>query len=156
MIRIDIPGRTTILLEYLVIDFNGTLATDGSLIHRVREKLNELSENIDIHVVTADTFGKAKDETQNVKCKLIIIKGENQNLQKARYIEGLEEKKVVAIGNGMNDTLMLKNSALGIAVIQQEGIAVESLQNADIICSNILDAIDLLLKPMRIVATLRN
>ena len=85
-----------------------------------------------------------------------IIESENQNARKAEYIARLNEKKVVAIGNGMNDNLMLKNAALGIAVIEGEGTSFITMQHADIVCKSVHDALDLLLNSKRAVATLRN
>ena len=61
----------------------------------------------------------------------------------------------VAAGNGRNDRLMLKDSALGIVVIQTEGTAVEALSAADLVVPGILEALDLLLHRRRLKATLR-
>jgi len=62
----------------------------------------------------------------------------------------------VAVGNGRNDTLMLAAAALGIGVVLAEGAATVALQSADIVCTGILPALDLLLHPLRLAATLRN
>jgi soluble P-type ATPase len=43
-----------------------------------------------------------------------------------------------------------------IVVIGDEGCAVKTLANADVVCANIRDALDLLLVPTRLVATLRS
>jgi soluble P-type ATPase len=51
---------------------------------------------------------------------------------------------------------MLKEAALGIAVIQEEGGAIKTLLAADIVMRSILDALDLLLHPLRLTATLRS
>ena len=51
---------------------------------------------------------------------------------------------------------MVKEAALGIAVVGREGIATETLIAADIVCDNVLDALELLLNPKRIIATLRS
>jgi soluble P-type ATPase len=50
---------------------------------------------------------------------------------------------------------MLKQAALGIAVIQTEGAATAALLAAEIITPGIFDALDLLLHPDRLKATLR-
>lgn len=155
MISINIPGVKELQLCFLVLDFNGTLAFDGNLLEGVAEKLNELSAKLQIHVITADTFGKVKTHLKNVKCKVEIIKGEEQQSQKLDFIAQLGADNVVAIGNGKNDALMLKHAALGIAVIQKEGIAGETLLSADVVCNDILDALDLLDNPLRLTATLR-
>ena len=60
MIRIDIPGFGTVEIEHLVSDFTGTLSEDGTLCEGVKERLNRLADDIQIHVLTADTFNVAK------------------------------------------------------------------------------------------------
>jgi soluble P-type ATPase len=62
---------------------------------------------------------------------------------------------VVAIGQGANDAGMLREAGLGICVLSPEGTAVETLMNADLVASSIFEALELLEKPLRIVATLR-
>ena len=62
----------------------------------------------------------------------------------------------VAIGNGRNDRLMLRDAVLGIALVQTEGAAAEAIANADVVCTHILDALDLLANPLRLAATLRS
>jgi soluble P-type ATPase len=62
---------------------------------------------------------------------------------------------VAAIGQGANDALMLQEAALGICIFSPEGTAVATLLNADIAIPNILAALELFEKPLRLVATLR-
>ena len=62
---------------------------------------------------------------------------------------------MVAIGQGANDAGMLKSAALGICVLSQEGASVESLLAADLVVPNIFAALELIEKPLRIVASLR-
>jgi soluble P-type ATPase len=50
---------------------------------------------------------------------------------------------------------MLSSAALGIAVLGPEGLAVEALRAAHVVVARIEDALDLLLHPQRLVATLR-
>ena len=155
MIIIKIPGRETIRAEHLVLDYNGTLAVDGQILPGVKERLNTLAEHINIHVVTADTFGQAVRQLEDVHCVCSVLRGSDQQQQKQQFITGLGKEKVVAIGNGLNDLLMLRDSALGIAVIQREGASGQTLMNADIVCRDIPDALDMLKNPLRIKATLR-
>jgi soluble P-type ATPase len=61
----------------------------------------------------------------------------------------------VAIGNGRNDTLMLQQAALGIAVMQTGGAATTALLAGDVVTPGIVDALDLLIHPDRLKATLR-
>jgi soluble P-type ATPase len=155
MITINVPGGKAIEADYLLLDYNGTLAVDGSLIDGVREILNELSHDIEIHVITANTFQTADTELSDIKCHTVILKGADQAMQKYNYIAGLNAERAIAVGNGTNDALMLKKAAVGIAVVQQEGVSVEALLNADIVCKDIRDALELVKSPLRMVATLR-
>ncbi len=155
MLTLDIPGQEALHLSHLVLDYNGTLAVDGNLIQGVEERLNLLAEKLAIYVVTADTFGKAAENLKNINCQLTVLEKGSQQQQKADFIKILGEKQVVAIGNGLNDVLMLENAALGMVVMQQEGAAVKTWQRADIVLTSINDALDLLLNPLRLKATLR-
>ncbi|MFC1812184.1 HAD family hydrolase [Thermodesulfobacteriota bacterium] len=153
---IKIPGNKDLQLEHLVLDFNGTLACDGRLIQGVRERLKAMADQIKIHVLTADTFGGVASEVQGIPCEVSIIARENQEKRKLAYVEELGLEVSVSIGNGRNDRLMLKASALGIAVIQEEGTALEALHSADVVCTGIVSALDLLTNPLRLAATLRS
>jgi soluble P-type ATPase len=51
---------------------------------------------------------------------------------------------------------MLRNAAMGMAVLQAEGFSREALLAADVVTSSILDALDLILHPLRLTATLRS
>lgn len=60
MLEVVIPGFGSLRLRHLVLDCNGTLAVDGSMLPGVRRRLRALSRPFDIHVVTADTFSAAR------------------------------------------------------------------------------------------------
>ncbi len=156
MLQIDIPGRKRLELYHLVLDFNGTLALDGLLKQGVPPRLKQLSEVLKIYVLTADTHDSVHHEMTGLPCQVHVIPNDNQDEEKAKFIRKLGVKKTVCIGNGLNDRLMLKESQLGILVIQEEGIATPSLLSADVVCTSITDALDLLLKQDRLRATLRN
>lgn len=156
MIDIPIPGFRHLQLAHLVLDYNGTLATDGRLIPQAGDTLAALSEALQIHVITADTFGLAQGELADLPLSLTIAPVENQAETKLAYVADLGTERVVAIGNGRNDRQMLKAAALGIALVQREGGAVETLVAADVVSTSILDALDLLRQPRRLVATLRS
>jgi soluble P-type ATPase len=50
---------------------------------------------------------------------------------------------------------MLNTAGIGIAVLGEEGLCVETLNAADVVVRDIHNALDSLLKPQRLVATLR-
>ena len=156
MIDVDIPDFGPLRMEHLVLDYNGTLACDGELFSGVPERLVSLSDRLTVHVVTADTFGRAKSGLAGLPVSLTILEPGRQSEAKAAYIEALGPETTVAIGNGRNDRLMLKQAALGILVIESEGAAIQSIAAADVCTTAIVPALDLLLYPKRLVATLRS
>ncbi len=155
MLDIKIPGGEEFRLEYLVMDFNGTMAVDGNLIPGVKRRLEKLAKDLKIFVITADTFGKVKAALRETPCEVTILPEGNQDTAKLEFVKSLGSDRVVAFGNGRNDALMLEASALGIAVLLNEGVARETLFAANILVPNIVDALDLLLNPLRLKATLR-
>ena len=155
MLEIDIPGYRKLRLEHLVLDFNGTMACDGELFEGIRERLEALSAQLRIHILTGDTFGKARSQLAGIPCELSILPVENQDRLKLEYIRRLGAEITVCVGNGRNDRLMLQEAGLGIAVAQAEGAAVQAVLVADVLAPDILAALDLLTRPLRLVATLR-
>lgn len=152
MISIDIPGLARIELHHAIFDINGTLALDGVLIPGVKDRLDMLANHLSIHLLTAGTHGNLEELAQRLRYPLHIIKnGED----KARYVQELGPANVIAFGNGANDVGMLRAAAVGIAVMIAEGVATSALQVADVLAPGPLEAIDLALKPKRLIATLR-
>lgn len=155
MLEIDIPDFGQLQLKHLVLDYNGTLACDGQLLEGVAERLSILSARLNIHVLTADTFGSVKSSLAGLPCQTDILPPGNQDNGKLSYVEQLNPATCVCIGNGRNDALMLKAAALGIAVFQKEGASTLAFTVADVVCPGISVALDLLIHPDRLVATLR-
>lgn len=155
MIEVSIPGYRTFRFHHLVLDVNGTLARDGILMEGVQELLAKLGHDLEIHLVTADTHGKQEAINRALALEAVRIPAENQAEAKKEYIERLDADTVVAVGNGANDSAMLGKAALGIAVIGPEGAAAESVSRAKIVTTDIKSALELLLKPKRLMATLR-
>jgi len=155
MFDLDIPGFGPVHLEHLISDFTGTLSVDGRSIPGVRDRLKALAEFMTIHILTADTFGRAREELQAVRCRIQILTGAGHDLQKEGYVKNLGSEGVIAFGNGNNDRRMLKAAKIGIAVSEGEGCAVDAIQAADIHVRSALDGLDLLLHPKRMKATLR-
>ena len=156
MLSVDIPGFRRLELGHLVLDYNGTLAINGLPLLGVREELKFLANDFHIHVITADTHGRAANQLEGSPITLTILPEENQADLKLRYIHSLGVDSVVAIGNGRNDRLMLEAAAVGIAVIQREGASAAAILSADIVMSSVLEAFDLLRNPKRLISTLRS
>ena len=154
MIRVDIPGLTSLALHHVVFDLNGTLATDGTVPPPVLDRIRALAQSVEVRVVTADTFGTAA-ALEGLGAKIVRLAAGDQSAAKAEIVRQLGSEVTAAVGNGMNDVGMLREAALGIAVIGREGAAVPALLAADLVVTSIEDALDLLASPRRLVASLR-
>ena len=136
-------------------DVNGTLAVDGKLFDGLARTLTGLRDRLELHLLTADTHGRQQIIDQQLNLQAVRLQPGDEALQKAAYVRQLGAHGVVAIGQGANDAGMLQEAALGICVFSAEGVAVETLLAADLVVPDIFAALELLEKPLRIVATLR-
>ena len=152
--KIDIPGWGSVDIENIVIDLDGTMATDGKIPLEVKEKIGALSHLTKIYILTANTQGSANEEISGMKAELITVPNEDSKRGKLDFLKTLNLEMTVAIGNGSNDQLILKEAALGIAVLGDEGVSVSAIKSADIVVKNIQSALDLFLKPKRLITTL--
>lgn len=155
MIRLDIPGWGNMDVENIILDLNGTVATDGRIPIEVREKINLLSEKVKIYILTDDTQGTASEEIRAMNMGLVKMPGEGSKKGKFEFLKTLNPEVTIAIGNGNNYQLILEEAALGIAVLGDEGLSVSAMKNADIVVKNVSDALDLFLRSKRLIATLR-
>jgi P-type E1-E2 ATPase len=153
--QLEIPGWSTLELAHLILDLNGTVALDGEPIAGVAERVAALSGDLAVHLVTADTRRKAEETSRQLGCHLVRIQPRHEANQKRVLVERVGAEHTVAVGNGANDAQMLSAAALGIAILGPEGLAMEALRAADLVVGHIEDALDLLLQPQRLVATLR-
>lgn len=152
MIRLDIPHKGIIELHHAIFDVNGTIAVDGTPIPGVVDQLKTLAEKLSIHILTGGTHGNIPELEKAFGYPLQIV----QNAQeKTEYVQKLDPSTVIAFGNGVIDVGMLRLAAVGVAVIATEGLAVSALQAADVLAFGPIDAINMVLKPKRLVATLR-
>jgi P-type E1-E2 ATPase len=140
-------------IHRLVLDFTGTLSLDGSLLPGVAERLRTLSAHLRITILTADTFGTAREALRDLPVEVEVIR---DGAHKAERVAGMEPNGVIAIGNGRNDVPMMKVARIGIAVVGPEGAAAELLAQAHVVTGNVLDALDLVANPLRLKATLRD
>jgi soluble P-type ATPase len=149
---IHLPGARSLELESLVFDLNGTLSNRGELIEGVAVRLRSLARDLELHLVTADTFGTAGRLAGELGMSLTPV---SSGSEKASLVRELGADHTAAIGNGRNDEAMFRAAALSIAVIGPEGAATCALATADVVCGSILEALDLLLEDQALVATLR-
>ncbi|MCX6066742.1 MAG: ATPase P [Chloroflexi bacterium] len=155
MIELTIPGRGDLSLEHLVMDVNGTLAVDGILMDGVARRIANLRDRLTVHLLTADTHGGQAAIDHLLNLQAVRIQRGDEAGQKAAYVRQLGAEHVAAIGQGANDASMLAAAALGICVMSIEGLAVEALNSSDLLMPDILSALDLFDRPLRLIASLR-
>ena len=154
MLNINIPGRDELILSHLVLDYNGTIAEDGLIIPGIAERLEQLCKDLEICVITADTHGTAARRCEGLPLKVLTFPTTEVGAIKAAQVRALEGG-VVTIGNGFNDIPMSDAADLSICVMGPEGCCGKLAAHCDILVTSIHAALDLLLKPDRIRATLR-
>lgn len=154
MISIQRPGQEPLEIEFILLDFDGTLASDRRIHPKAKDKINLLSKRTKIYILTKGEEESAEENLRKVKAEIVhFIEGEASQ-GKLNLLRQLQAPQTVAIGNGADDASMIEEAGFGICVIGKEGAAVEAMQKADLVVSNILDALDFLLKPLRQKATL--
>ncbi len=154
MIEFEVNERK-IEIHNLLLDYTGTLSANGRLIEGVRERLMELRKRLNtIEVLTSDTFHTAEKELEGLNLSITVIDGVAKHVKQKR-IKALSPEHCVAIGNGNNDILMLKEAKIGIATINADGCFAKLITAADIVVCSILDALDMLIDTRKLIALLR-
>lgn len=155
MLKIEVPGQQTLEIENIVFDLDGTLTVDGRIHPKTKDRINLLARRTTIYVLDDDSRGQAQDVLKKVKAQIVRIEDVNVEDAKTAFVRKIGAEHTVAVGNGHSDRLMVHEASLGICVLSREGTSSETIQNADIVFSSILDALDFLSRPLRQKATLR-
>jgi len=154
MIAIQRPRQEPLEVEFILLDFEGTLASDRRVHPKAKDKINLLSKRTKIYILTKGERELVEEVLKKVKAEVIYLKEGEASQRKLDLLRELGAAKTVAIGNGVDDVLMIEEAGLGICVIGKEGAAGEAIEKADVVVTDILDALDFLLKPFRQKATL--
>jgi len=158
-IQVHIPGFGVVDIKTIVSDYTGTHSCGGALTAGVREALSKLSESVDIHILTSDTFGTCREELSGLDVIIHILDGSKHDAQKAAYVENIGAKHVAAFGNGNNDRLMLKAvkdaGGLAVAVDNGEGCATDAILSSNVFVHGSIEALNIMLDTRRLTATLR-
>ena len=157
MKKIDIPNYGEIIIENVLFDINGTLQFKGEINKELIEKFTELKLHYNIFLVSSDTRGNLVDIAKQLDVDYIKINPQDINDSEAKNneLKKLGNDKTVCIGNGQNDSLMLKNAVLGLVIIGSEGASIKSIMNSDVAFPDPISAIDFLLDEKTMIATLR-
>jgi soluble P-type ATPase len=151
-LAVAIPGLEDLQLVHLLLDVNGTLTNRGELLGGVQARVAELRQTLAIHLVSADTFGTLDSIAQLLQVSRVRA---GSGKGKLRQLDQLGPQRCAVIGNGANDVLVLEAAALSFAIIGPEGASSAALRAADVVCLSVVEALDLLLEPKALSATLR-
>ena len=154
MISIERPGQNNLEIEFILIDFEGTLASDRRVHPKAKDKINLLSKRAQIFILTKGEKEQVEERLRKVKAEITYLAEAGSSQQKLDLLRRLGATRTVAIGNGADDTLMIEEASLGIGIMSKEGAFSETMKKADLVFMNILDALDFLLKPLRQKTTL--
>ena len=150
---LELPTQTPRIFTDLVLDFTGTLSHDGTLLPGVAQRLTAIAPKLRIAVLTADTFGTAAAQLKDLPVEIHIVR---TGSEKADLLRRIGPEKAIVIGNGHNDVPMMNLAGLRIAIIGSEGASGDLLRAAHIVVTDIGYALDLIIHPQRLTATLRD
>lgn len=154
-IRLPIPDYGQLDVTKVLFDLNGTLARDGIIAESTRQRLVALGQELELHVLSADTHGTLEAQIEGLPLQAQRVPETGGREAKRAFLMALGAGQTIAVGNGRNDVAMLEAAIVGIAVIGPEGAATEALRAADIVFTDIDTALDSLIHPRRLLATLR-
>jgi soluble P-type ATPase len=151
---IAVPGLGSIELENLVLDLNGTLTESGDFIPGVVDYLEKLTATgFKVYVLSADTRGVLQ-QTFELSPDIEAVVTETAE-DKKRFVESIGAETTVCVGNGNIDVEMFKVARLSICTVQAEGATTKAVLHADIVVTHISHALEILLDPDKLIATLR-
>ena len=154
MILIQKPGQEPLVIEFILIDFEGTLASDRRVHPKARDKLNLLSKRSKIYILAKGEQEAIGEILKKVKAEVIYLTEGEASQRKLDLLRQVGATRAVAIGNGVDDAAMIEEAGLGICIIGKEGTSAEAMKKAEVVFTDILHALDFLLKPLRHKATL--
>ncbi len=148
-----LPNQAPQTFTHLVLDFTGTLSLDGVLLDGVARQLTTIASTLTILVLTSDTFGTATEQLKRLPVEVHIV---GNGSEKAEFLRRIGPEKAIVIGNGRNDIPMMTLAGLRVAVIGPEGACCDLVHIAHIVVTDICHALDLIIHPLRLTATLRD
>ncbi len=154
MIRIERPGQSPLEIEFILLNFEGTLTTDRQVHPKAKDKINLLSKRTTVYVFAMQPKEVVDERLRKVKAEVIYLTQGDASRTKLDWVRQLGPSRCAAIGNATSDVALMQEAGIGMYVIGREGSSGQALNHADVIFSDILDALDFLLKPLRQKSTL--
>ena len=116
------------------------------------ERLARVGGMLDVRLVSGDTF----ETLDEIAARLGVPAARARDGRaKLELVEELGRERCVVVGNGTNDALALEAAALGIVVVGPQGASGAAVRAGDVVCRSVHEALELLLEPRALVATLR-
>ncbi len=154
MIHIQRTGQEPLEINFILLDFEGTLASDRRVHPKAKDKVNLLSKRAKIYILTTEKKELVEETLRKVKAEIIYLTEGESSQKKSDLVRQLGASRTVVVGNGADDGPMIAEAGFGICVVGKGGAFAEAVKNADVVFMDILDALDFLLKPLRQRATL--
>ncbi len=154
MITVQRPGQSNLEIEFILIDFEGTLASDRRVHPKAKDKINLLSKRTRIYILTKEEKERVGEVLKKLKAETVYLTEGESSQKKLDLLRQLGPARTAAVGNGVDDVSMIEEAGLGVCVLGKEGTSSGVMEKADAVFMNILDALDFLLKPLRQKATL--
>lgn len=151
--KYTVSGVGEIELNTIILDLNGTLAVRGKVPNGVAERIRKLKDiGFTCILFSGDQRGNAKQLAQDLGIDFVLTKDGDSKRQAAQKYD---KEHTVAIGNGSIDIGVYENAKVRIGTLQAEGIHTAILAYIDVLVPSIIDALDLLLDPDSLAATMR-
>jgi soluble P-type ATPase len=149
MISIQRPGMESLDIHFVLIDFEGTLAMDGRVHPKAKDKVNLLSKRVTITILTKSNREEVEETLRKMRAEILYVTEGDSSQQKLNALQRLGAHQTAVIGNGLDDVRIMEQAGLGMCVIGKEGASAEAMAKADLVVTHVLDALDFLLKPLR-------
>jgi soluble P-type ATPase len=154
MIHLLRSDQKPLEIDFILIDFEGTLAADRRVHPKAKDKLNLLAKRAKIYILTQEKKERVAEALRKVNVEIIYLTEGDSSKKKLDLLRQLGATRTVAIGGGADDGTVLDEAVLGLCVIGKEGASSEAVKHADVVFTDILDTLDFLLRPLRQKATL--
>src|SRR4030043_51547 len=120
MISIERPGQGNLEIEFILVDFEGTLASDRRVHPKAIDKINLLSKRTKIYILTKQEKTLVEESLKKVKEEIVDLKEGEASQQKLDLLRQLGATRTVAIGNGTDDAPMIEEAVFGTCVMGKE------------------------------------
>jgi len=154
MIYIQQPGQEPLEIDFILFDFEGTLASDRRVHPKAKDKINLLSKRTKIYILTKEENERVEEILKKVDAEIVHLTEGESSARKMDFLRRLGATRTVVVGNGADDGLVMEEAGFSLCIIGKEGASSGAIKNAHVVFTDILDALDFLLKPLRQKATL--